>query len=185
MQPAMIGESRGEIVFDDAIAAENKKNPGNAGISSCLWENLLVFVKTIPAATVSAVIAAAATFVVAAATFVVTAAATEAALFETTATATGLILRAGFVDDQFTALYIGFIEAGNSLERFLIIFHFHKTETLAATRFPVHDDFSRRNLAKLGEKVEQILVPEVEIHVANVDVHDKKFTNKTVKRLAT
>jgi hypothetical protein len=39
MQPAMIGESRGEPVFVGAIAAENKKNPGIAGISSCLWKN--------------------------------------------------------------------------------------------------------------------------------------------------
>jgi hypothetical protein len=140
----------------------------------------LIFVESVPAtAAAAAIITTAAAAVVPAATaFVITTtAAAEAALFESTAAA-GFVLGTCFVDDEFPSLHVRLVETGNGFQGFFVVFHFNKAKTFAATGFAVHNDFSGSHLAKLGKKVEQILVTEVEIHVANVNVHDKRFTNK-------
>src|SRR5215467_1217617 len=69
---------------------------------------------------------------------------TEVLLFEA-ATASALLFRLRFVDDNLTTHHFRVVQTCDSLLSFTIIFHFNKAKTFAAARNFVFDDLCRSN----------------------------------------
>jgi hypothetical protein len=148
------------------------KNPGRAGILNilCGYVSIVAISVTTAAAAVAAITAATATIATVTSTAATVA---EVAPTETaTATLTTLpVLWLCLVDDELAPHHLKLVEAGDCLLAFFGIVHLHKTEALAASRLTVGDDFCGTDFTELGEEVEEVLVPELEIDVSDVDVH--------------
>jgi len=127
-----------------------------------------LIIPVVAATTAAAVIA---TFFIATAAT----AAAEAPLFVTaTAAAAALLLGLRFVDDDLTAHNFAVVQVSNGLLRLAIVFHFDKTEALAATGDFVLDDFSGSNCAVLFKKIPEILIGHLPGEVAYINVHCTK-----------
>jgi hypothetical protein len=105
-------------------------------------------VSTAAAAAESAAATAAATTTAVATTATTTAAAT---------TATGAIFAGlGFVDSESAAVMLLAVQSGNRRLGFLIRTHLNESEALAATGFPIGDDFGALHGAVLRKKLLQV-----------------------------
>jgi hypothetical protein len=136
-----------------------------------VWVSDLVAVAA-SAATAAATVATATTAATAAAfATAATAAATAAAAATTTAEATAgaLFARAGFVDDEGTALEFSVLEAfDGGPARF--IFHFDEAEPAGALRLTVHGEVNSVHFAVLSEQVRDIVFGTAEGDVPHVNI---------------
>ena len=135
---------------------------------------------TVAAATAIAAVAAATAAI---ATVAAATAATAAAVATATAAITAAVAAAtaaawaifSFFHHNGAAIEFRFIEIGNCGPCFVIIRHFHETETFRAVGGMVHNDLSRTYLAKRFEGRAQIVAFGFEVQLCNKNVHQKKF----------
>jgi hypothetical protein len=92
----------------------------------------------------------------------------------TAAAAAALFAGPGFVDRQRAAIDFFLVQAGDRCLSLAIIRHFDKTEALAATGVPVHDNLGALNAAKFGEQRFQALVVSIVTEVSNVQASSHK-----------
>jgi len=102
-----------------------------------------------------------------------TTAAAKASFFEATAGA-ALLFWLRFVNDDLTTHHFTVIQVGDRLLSFGVVFHFDKTETLAAAGDFVLDDLGRSDCAVLFKKVPKILIGHLPGEVAYINVHCTK-----------
>jgi hypothetical protein len=116
------------------------------------------------AAESAALAAAAAVSTAAAATTAVSTAATT-----TAATATGAIFAGlGFIDGESAAIMFLAVQRGDRRCCFRITSHLNETEALAATGFPIADDFGRLHGSVLAEKLLKVRAVCIVAQVPNV-----------------
>ena len=129
----------------------------------------------IPVVTTTAAAAVVATLLVTASA--TTAAAAEASLLEASATA-ALLFWLGLIDNDLTTHHFTVVQVGDRLLSFAVVFHFDKTETLAAAGDFVLHDLGRSNCAVLLKKVPKILIGHLPGEVAYINVHCTKIKNE-------
>jgi hypothetical protein len=132
----------------------------------------------VPATTAAATAAAATTTVAAAATAAATT--TVTATSPAAATARPLLTRTSFVDLQGSAVVVLVIECVYRGISIGIVFHFHKSESLAATRFTIHDHVGAADGPKLGKEGFEIRVRHAITQISTIKLltHQKTPRNR-------
>ncbi|MEY4107953.1 MAG: hypothetical protein RL181_2295 [Bacteroidota bacterium] len=119
---------------------------------------------------------------------VATAATMTRAAFEPATTTARLAWLSFFHHDR-RAVQLGFVQAINSSQCFVVVGHFDECETSGATCFVVHNDFRRIHYTECFEGFLQVfaLCPEIEfcyknVHQKKIDYKKQKEKNECVNR---